>query len=119
MPPGPLLTEPARLIADDQVLAARQGSRVLLRAPDKIRGLIEVRGIGVITLPSIAEAELVLAIDLVPPGTLERMPQPKPPAAIAGICVPSIDLDAFQSSAPLKLLLALDRTRDRHQTSTP
>lgn len=105
--PGALVSEPALLVADDQVLATPRAGRVVLRAPESIRGLLEVRGIGVITLPFVAEAELSLVVDLVAPGTLSRMPEPKPPIEIVGISVPGVDLDAAESSAPLKLFLAL------------
>jgi serine kinase of HPr protein (carbohydrate metabolism regulator) len=105
--PGGFFSPPALLVADDQVLASRRGARVILRAPDSIRGRLEVRGLGVVTLPFVAEAELALVIDLVAPGTLSRIPEPKPPVEIIGTSVASLDLDGAEGSAPLKLFLAV------------
>jgi hypothetical protein len=68
---------------------------------------LEVRGLGVVTLPFVAEAELALVIDLVAPGTLSRIPEPKPPVEIIGTSVASLDLDGAEGSAPLKLFLAV------------
>jgi serine kinase of HPr protein (carbohydrate metabolism regulator) len=110
--PGGFFTPRALLVADDQVLASRSGTRVILRAPDSIKGRLEVRGLGIVTLPFVAEAELALVVDLVAPGTLSRMPEPKPPVEIIGISVASFDLDAAEASAPLKLILALRQRFD-------
>jgi serine kinase of HPr protein (carbohydrate metabolism regulator) len=110
--PAPLLGAPALLVADDQVLAVRQGDRVLLRAPDAIGGRLEVRGIGLITVPFVSDAELALIVDLVSPGTLARMPEPRPPVDIIGILVPTVDLDATEITAPQKLFLALRQALD-------
>jgi serine kinase of HPr protein (carbohydrate metabolism regulator) len=105
--PSPLLGTPALLIADDQVLATRQGERVLLRAPDAIGGRLEVRGIGVVALPFVSDVELALIVDLVPSGAMARLPDPRLPVEIIGIFVPAVDLDATEVSAPQKLFLAL------------
>jgi serine kinase of HPr protein (carbohydrate metabolism regulator) len=105
--PGALVSEPALLVADDQVLATRRARCVVLRAPESIRGRLEVRGLGLITLPCVSEAELALVVDLVAPGTLSRMPEPKAPIEIVGISVAGIDLDPGEISAPLKVFLAV------------
>ncbi|HXF55447.1 MAG TPA: aldolase [Hyphomicrobiaceae bacterium] len=105
--PGAIASGPALLVADDQVLASRNGERLIVRSPDTIRGRMEVRGVGLVEVPFVAEAELVLVVDLVPPGTLARMPEPKPPAEIAGTLVPCVELDATEASAPFKLFLLM------------
>lgn len=110
--PGGFLGPPALLVADDQVLAARRGERVILHAPDSIRGRLEVRGLGIVSLPFVAEAELALVVDLVAPGTLSRIPEPKPPVEIIGTSVASLDLDAAEGSAPVKLFLALKQSSE-------
>lgn len=103
---------PALLVADDQVLASKREGRVFLRAPEAIGGRLEVRGVGLVTLPFVTEAELALVVDLVAPGTLCRMPEPKPPVEILGVSTANFDLDAAESSAPLKLFLALRQSLD-------
>ena len=43
-------------------------SSLLARPPDTIRGKMEVRGIGIVEVKSLLEAELALVVDLVPAG---------------------------------------------------
>lgn len=110
-----LLPHPARLVADDRVelvatTAAGGGLGLLARAPASIRGLLEVRGVGILPVPWQAEAELRLVVDLVAPGQVERLPpEPLPIVELAGCGLPRLALAPFEPSAPLKLLLALAR----------
>lgn len=99
-------TVAAGLVADDQVEVRRQGSRLLARAPAAIAGRIEVRGTGIIDISYVREAELLLAVDLVTSAQIERMPEPRA-IEILGIAVPLIALAPFESSAPVKLMLAV------------
>ena len=106
-PPGAFLAEAPKLVADDQVLVAVRDGRIVVSAPPTIRGLIEVRGLGLVAVPTVEEAELALVVDLVRPGALERMPAPAAPAVIAGLPVARVALDPHEMSAPLKLFIAL------------
>ena len=45
-----LIEAGARLIADDQTELAREGKTVIARAPARIAGLIEARGLGIVKL---------------------------------------------------------------------
>ena len=63
---GPAALEAPILVADDQVCLVRNGERLLARPPDTIRGKIEVRGIGIVEVKSLMEADLALVVDLVP-----------------------------------------------------
>jgi HPr kinase/phosphorylase len=54
----------ARLVADDRVSLARRGEALVASAPATIRGLIEARGVGILRADALAEAVLVLAVDL-------------------------------------------------------
>ena len=73
---GPAALEAPILVADDQVVLAREGTRLLARAAQTIRGKIEVRGVGIVEVKSLAEAELKLVVDLVWPQQVERLPKP-------------------------------------------
>ena len=95
----------ARLVADDQVLLRRADNHVLARAPDAIAGLIEVRGVGIVPVDSLDEAPLVLVVDLVPPGQVERIPDQRF-EAVLGLAIPLIALAPFEASATAKLRLA-------------
>src|SRR5437588_4116292 len=70
-----LIDAGARLIADDQSELQRVGDTIAVRAPATIAGLIEVRGVGILRLDVEAEAPLALAVDLVAPEALERLPE--------------------------------------------
>ena len=45
---GPAALEAPILVADDQVYLTRKSGRLLARAPESIRGRIEVRGVGIV-----------------------------------------------------------------------
>lgn len=106
LPPfGPLGTA-LMLVADDHVLLEPRGGRLIARCPPAIAGLIEARGLGLVRLPFVAEAEAVLVVDLVAPDAIERMPDPGT-VEIAGVPLPRLFLTPFEASAPVKLALAL------------
>jgi len=94
----------ARLVADDQVLLSRRGERVLVRAPATIAGLVEIRGVGIVQVETIAEAPLALIADLVPADRVERLPQRRT-EPLLGLDIPLIALDGFAASAAAKLRL--------------
>jgi serine kinase of HPr protein (carbohydrate metabolism regulator) len=98
------------LIADDQVLVEAERGLVIARPPAVLAGRIEVRGVGIVELPWRAEAPLALIVDLTPAGIVERMPDPGAFVTLCGVEVPVLQIEPFAASAPLKLLLALDRT---------
>lgn len=109
-PVSPLLPVPALLVADDQVLLTREGSRLLAAGPVNLYGRMEVRGLGVLTLPSplvTGTAQVVLAVTLVRTGEGVRFPDPPQEAEFLGLRIPMIGLAAFEASAAAKALLAL------------
>jgi hypothetical protein len=80
-----LIARGAVLVADDRVeLFARDG-RLWARAPSRLAGLIEVRGLGIVALPFVPEARIALAVKLVPAARAPRMSPREdyePPASI-------------------------------------
>ena len=54
----------ARLVSDDRTRIHLDGGRPIASCPSSIAGLIEARFIGVLKLPSVAQAPIELAIDL-------------------------------------------------------
>jgi serine kinase of HPr protein (carbohydrate metabolism regulator) len=97
------------LVADDQVFAeARTSGMLIVSAPPTIAGKLEIRGLGIVEVPFLAEAELVLVCDLVATKDVPRMPPESPEVAdIAGISLPVLRVAPFEASAPLKLKMAL------------
>lgn len=110
LPAGPLIGLPARLVADDQVILTRDGSGLNVSAPPTIAGQLEVRGIGIIAVGAVAPARLALVVDLVPPQSIERMPE-LGWCRIEGVDVPVMALTPFEGSAALKVLLCLRGVR--------
>jgi serine kinase of HPr protein (carbohydrate metabolism regulator) len=97
-----------RLVADDRSLVFRSGAGLFARAPKTIAGLIEARGVGVLTLERRAFVQVVLAIDCVEQANgLERVPE-WDMVEIVGVCLPRLGLFAREASAVVKLGMALD-----------
>lgn len=102
----------AVLVADDQVSLEARNGKLFARPPETIAGMLEVRGIGIVTLPFDVEAPVVLAVDLVAPDVIERMPDVSR-CTYFGIEVPLLALAPFEASAPAKVRLAVPPlTRD-------
>jgi HPr kinase/phosphorylase len=100
-----LIDAGARLVADDRTILRRDGDLLLASAPPTIAGRLEVRGIGILTVPSVASCVLRLVVDLVAPGAVERLPEPRS-ASFLGLHLPLISLASFEASAVAKLRLA-------------
>jgi HPr kinase/phosphorylase len=101
-----LIDAGARLVADDQTELRRLGDALTMTAPASLAGRIEVRGIGILRVPSVARAPLRLVVDLVAPERVERMPEPEF-CELLGRAVPLLRLAPFEASTPAKLRLAL------------
>jgi serine kinase of HPr protein (carbohydrate metabolism regulator) len=107
-----LIDQGARLVADDQTELRREGDDITMSAPATIAGQMEVRGLGILALPSVAAATLRLVVDLMPSAEIERMPLPRD-CAYLGCNIPAIALAPFEASAPAKLRLALRSIAER------
>jgi serine kinase of HPr protein (carbohydrate metabolism regulator) len=102
-----LIDRGALLVSDDYTLVRRQGPRLLARAPATIEGKIEVRGVGIATLPIAADVPVSLYVDLDNP--VERLPAEGASVVVAGFAVPILRVNALEASAPIKIELALDQ----------
>lgn len=100
-----------RLVADDRVLVWTDDGRLFGRAPETLGGLLEVRGLGVISVAPIAFCEIVLLARL---GTPERMPE-SATETILGQPIPLLAVDPFESSAPAKLSRAMEAFDAAHK----
>jgi serine kinase of HPr protein (carbohydrate metabolism regulator) len=108
---GPAALEAPILVADDQVWLVPGDARLLARAPDSIRGKMEVRGVGIVDVKSLAEADLALVVDLVAASDVERLPDDALKTRLLGVDVPLVRLYPWEASAPIKLAVALARVR--------
>ena len=106
---SPLAPGPCRLIADDRVELRCTDGGIELTCPPTLAGQLEVRAIGIVTVACMPSARLVLAVDLVSQSqAIERLPEPQT-TNILGVPVPRIEFHPFETSAPLKLLLAMTK----------
>lgn len=98
-----LIDRGAVLIADDRVVIG-PGDPAILSAPATIAGRIEVRGVGIVTMPHVDAVPARLVVDL------SAAPDRLPLAAawpVGQAMVPAIALRPFEASAPIKIELAV------------
>ena len=100
-----LIGRGAMLVSDDYTIAQRVGGRLHAKPPASIAGKMELRGIGIIPFPAIADVPVALYVDL--NLDVVRLPEPHPPVSIAGVPVPVITVNALEPSAPDKVEVAL------------
>jgi HPr kinase/phosphorylase len=102
-----LIEAGARLVADDQVeLHPGPDGRLIMRPPEPLAGLLEVRGLGLLRFDHLAQAPLALVVDLVDEQAVERMPEALS-VELAGSRVPLIRLSPWEASAAAKVRLAV------------
>lgn len=102
----------ARLVGDDRLEWQVEEGALWLSAPGTLAGLIEIRGLGILTLPYAPKARLRLLIELVSRAEVPRLPLPAFREVLAfreveSMPVPLLRLHAFDASAPAKVALAL------------
>lgn len=59
-----LIAQGARLIGDDAATLYRRGAGLIATPPDRLVGVVEARGLGLITLPVLDAAEVTLWLEL-------------------------------------------------------
>ena len=101
-----LIDAGARLVADDRTELRRDGTRLIASPPATIAGRMEVRGVGIVPLAHVAECAVGLAVELVAPDRVERLPSAQSRAWL-GVDLPLLALDPFEASAPAKIRLAV------------
>lgn len=106
-----LIDEGARLVADDRVVLSSDGDRLRAAPPPSLKGRLEVRGVGICDVAALDSAVLdsailALAVDLVDPGDVERLPR----GAVCdylGVTLPLAAIAPFEASAAAKVRLAV------------
>lgn len=95
------------LVSDDQTIVHKRGNRLLASAPATIHGKLEIRGIGIVPMPTKDDVPVALVVELT--SDIQRLPDESRERMVAGMPVPLITVDAMTASAPSKVALALDR----------
>ena len=99
-----LIDRGAKLVSDDRSLLVRVGTALMARAPERMAGRIEVRGVGLAEVPDVPEAPVALLVrlDTDPPRLPERRRR-----TIAGVEVRMLAIDPRAASAPIAVEIAL------------
>lgn len=107
-----LLDAGAILVADDQTRLLREGDRLIASAPSALRGLLEIRGLGPVSVPaqqsSVGPVPVVVLVDLVPLDAVPRLPEPRFETFL-DLALPCLSLHAFEASAVIKVKMAMER----------
>lgn len=96
----------SELVADDQVIVTRDQDRLMASAPAALRGKLEIRGLGIVTLATPPSVPLALVVKLQDHSAIERLPDPVT-FDILGTALPLAEIDAKLPSAPARLRAAL------------
>jgi len=94
------------LVADDYTEILEADDHLYARAPDNIMGMIEVRGLGIISVGCVPRAKVKAVFDLLPLSDIERLPDAAT-VSLLGFELPHFHLHGLDASAPAKVRMAL------------
>jgi len=95
----------ARLVGDDRIDLRAGDGGLWASAPAALAGQLEVRGMGIMTVPAVAAARLGLVCDLVSATPIERLPR-RETVEIDGVSLARLSIAPFEVSAAAKVRLA-------------
>ncbi|MBR1948310.1 MAG: HPr kinase/phosphatase C-terminal domain-containing protein [Alphaproteobacteria bacterium] len=95
----------ASLVSDDRTDVVRISDKIKAKAPDVLKGLLEVRGVGIVNFEYMEETTVDVVIKL-EPEKQERLPE-KQYYELEGIKLPLFKINPFEVSAPSKVLSIL------------
>ena len=105
-----LIDNGATLISDDISICRKNSNNIYLYCPPEIKGLLEVREIGIITVPFVESIKLRLVVNLRSKNN-ERFPKDNS-FKILGIKIPLISIEGKNSSAVAKIKVKLNEIRE-------
>ena len=106
-----LIDQGACLVADDQIEVTRAGGRLIGQAPQSLRGLIEVRGFGIVRLPVRRTCPLALVVRLDRSGRIPRLPEAEAVFRLLDLDLPCLRIDPRAASAPAVIRVVLGAER--------
>lgn len=99
-----LINQGFMLVADDQVRASAEDGCLMARPAESIKGLLEVRGVGILKLKHSPICQVQYLIDLVPGFRSDRLPALKT-TSINGIDVRSFQMNPMDPKSIEKVLV--------------
>jgi len=100
-----LIDRGATLVVDPRTICVRRGKALYATVPAGLGGKVEIRGIGAVAMPSLAEAPIALVAVVL--DASPRLPEDRRIRRIAGVDVPVIALGPNEPAAPIKVEYAL------------
>ncbi len=102
-----LIDRGACLVADDQVCLESKSKGVFATAPQRLRGFLEVRGLGIISMPVTGGSYIKLIVHLDKGLEIPRLPEIQT-ENLLDVSIFSLTLNSFEQSVPIKIELALE-----------
>lgn len=100
-----LIDRGATLVADDRYELRASSRGVIASAPERLYGLLEVRGLGILSVPAIKTTVVRLVVELVNSDTVPRLPE-KSTTGLCGRKITCFALNAFEQTTAIKIELA-------------
>ena len=98
----------ARLVADDRVVLTAKGGQLVASVPDRLAGLLEVRGLGVVRRPFVSPVPIDLVVDLKPLAECPRLPDEEARSALVqGVPVARLFLPTETPYGPDRVAAAI------------
>ena len=97
----------AVLVSDDRTDIDVSGDKLIAKAPKLLKGLLEVRGVGIAKFESVDKADVKLVVNLIDDiKKIERMPEEKF-YVYNSIKIPMINIYPFEITAADKVVIKL------------
>lgn len=92
------------LVSDDQVVITKKEGRLVASPPKKLKGMLEVRGVGICHFPFLTECNLYVVVELGHDILPERLPDLElQEQTILKLNIAGFLLDPFEGSAAAKV----------------
>lgn len=101
-----LIDRGARLVADDQTCLTLEKGQVYASCPDILKGLLEVRGVGICPFPSQNKSPLNLVVEICEHNEILRLPDPTF-VQYHHIPIPSLKLAKYDPLGAIKVELKM------------
>lgn len=114
-----LIDRGAMLLSDDYTYIERENDHIAASPPPNISGLIEVRGLGIVSMPHIPRAVINLVVELLDSDAGDapvRYPLKSAQVSLLGVNLPVLRIVGFETSAPIKIEMALSKLIDEGAT---
>jgi len=105
-----LIDSGATLISDDVTICKKRKNGIFLYSPKETKGLLEVREIGIITVPFTENVKLSLLVELIDKEG-ERMPK-RTKNILLGVKIPKIQIFGKNPSSVAKVKFKLNEVRE-------